>query len=100
MLIVNFRHAIEDSLERAFVPALAAVISFIDVRDNLQMLTTDDADFMTHLWMSIFMECHKLGLTFEQLTRNNEQTNLSSVSLFHVIDGAARTYPFINICQH
>ena len=58
-----FRHALEDSLERAFVPALAAVVSFIDVRQNLLLLTSNAS--LEPLWMLIFAHANKLGLTYD-----------------------------------
>ncbi|XP_067937583.1 E3 ubiquitin-protein ligase rnf213-alpha-like [Watersipora subatra] len=65
----TLRHAVEDSLERAFVPALAAVISFVDVRENLKLLLSNSP--FKGLWLQIFSNCDKLGLTFDQLTKHS-----------------------------
>ncbi|KAF6032077.1 hypothetical protein EB796_009577 [Bugula neritina] len=72
----TLRHALEDALERAFVPALAAVISFIDVRQNLLILS-QSADFHS-LWLQIFIECHKLGLNFEAIAGNSDSAQPQS----------------------
>ncbi|XP_067936897.1 E3 ubiquitin-protein ligase rnf213-alpha-like [Watersipora subatra] len=65
----TLRHALEDSLERAFVPALAAVISFVDVKENLQLLSSDTP--FKSLWLQIFANSDKLGLTFDHLTKRS-----------------------------
>ena len=66
-VIFNYnRQALKDSLERAFVPALAAVISFIDVRRNLVLL--DVGGPMSDIWLRIFKQCHNLGLQVDPLT--------------------------------
>lgn len=74
--LLYFRHALEDSLERAFVPALAAVVSFIDVRENLRLLNSTTP--LKQLWIEIFSQADKLGLTFEHLTK--QSTSGMSVS--------------------
>ncbi|KAF6041607.1 hypothetical protein EB796_000120 [Bugula neritina] len=66
----TLRHSLEDALERAFVPALAAVISFIDVRQNLLILSQPADDIssdLSSLWLQIFGQAHKLGLNFDYL---------------------------------
>lgn len=45
-------------------PALAAVISFIDVRSNIDVVSEPWAQ---NLWMEMFSRCHELGLTFARL---------------------------------
>ena len=62
-------HALEHSLERAFVPGLAAVISFIDVRRNLALI--DSRGQISDIWLQIFSECDKLGLQVDQQTQVN-----------------------------
>ena len=64
-----YRHALEDSLERAFVPALAAVVSFIDVRQNLLLLTSN-ASFAP-LWMQMFTHANKLCPTFKPVAKKS-----------------------------
>ena len=64
------RHALEDSLERAFVPGLAAVISFIDVRGNIRMIQAPGD--LNNLWLRLFSECGKLGLKYSQLTAGQQ----------------------------
>ena len=66
----HYRHALEDALERAFVPGLAAVVSFLDVRANLQLIDSNSP--FKPLWMKIFSQADKLGLKFSLLTRQNE----------------------------
>ena len=61
-----FRHALEDSLERAFVPGLAAVISFIDVRRNLAVM--DGIGPMSDIWLQVFRQCPDLGLQVDPQT--------------------------------
>ena len=64
--ISYFRHALEDSLERAFVPGLAAVISFIDVRKNLELMA--DRGPLPNIWLEIFRQCDLLGLQVDPQT--------------------------------
>ena len=54
-------------MERAYRPAIAAVLAFIDPHDNLQLLhgSTSVAD----LWMKLFAQSDHLGLTFDRLTK-------------------------------
>ncbi|XP_067935230.1 E3 ubiquitin-protein ligase rnf213-alpha-like [Watersipora subatra] len=66
----TMRKALEDSLERALTPAMAGVVSFIDVRANL--LIVNSASFK-ELWLQIFTNCDKLGLTFEDLVKGNDK---------------------------
>lgn len=60
------------------MPALAAVISFIDVRDNLQIVNSNSR--FKRLWIQIFLQCYKLGLNFEQLTNQRDANAAMSVS--------------------
>ncbi|XP_067940320.1 E3 ubiquitin-protein ligase rnf213-alpha-like [Watersipora subatra] len=66
----TIRHAIEDSLERAFRPALAAIITFIDPQHNIQLLNSSKENVqMVQLWLSFFSKADDLGLNFESLTK-------------------------------
>lgn len=67
IFVSTCRHALEDSLERAFVPGLAAVISFIDVRKNLAMM--DARGPLSNIWLEIFDQCAKLGLEVDPQTQ-------------------------------
>jgi len=73
-----FRHSLANSLERALAPAMAAVISFIDVRQNLVILS-QPADHissdLSSLWLQIFEQAHKLGLKFSHIITENFNTN-------------------------
>ena len=93
-----FRHALEDSLERAFVPALAAVISFIDVKGNLQLL---DSDTLTSIWMAVFEKINKLGLTFEHLTKQRDSAGSKSVCIYSIARVLASTCRFnsMSVCS-
>ena len=57
----------EDSLERSFRPAIAAVISFIDPQNNLRLLSSEPAVF--EMWIKVFAQADKLGLNFDRLTK-------------------------------
>ena len=61
------RHALEDSLERALVPALAAVISFVDVRMNLALM--EDRGMRADIWLQVFDQCGSLGLNVDPQTQ-------------------------------
>ena len=63
---IFWRHALEDSLERAYRPAIAAVLAFIDPHDNLKLSSNPTT---TDIWMKLFMQSDQLGLTFERLTK-------------------------------
>lgn len=73
-----FRHSLEDALERAFRPAVAAVIAFIDPQNNLQLLKNSDGNIQ-QLWIDIFRECDTLGLSFNQITKVSVGSSPSSV---------------------
>ena len=75
-----YRHALEDSLERAFVPGLAAVISFIDVRGNIQIIKSPGV--LNRLWLQLFSECDKLGLTYSKLTAGQQGAVSEPLTLF------------------
>lgn len=68
-LVLNLfvRHALEHSLERALAPSLAAVISFVDVRANLQLLNSGSP--LKALWLKIFTNCEKFGLSFDNIVK-------------------------------
>ncbi|XP_067940321.1 E3 ubiquitin-protein ligase RNF213-like [Watersipora subatra] len=72
----TIRHALEDSLERAFRPALAAVIAFMDHQHNLQLLKGSKE--VVKLWLDIFTKSDELGLNFESLTKGTTSKNPSS----------------------
>ena len=76
-----FRHALEDSLERAFRPAVAAVIAFIDPHKNMRLVQTNPA--CNDLWISIFDICDKLGLSYEKLIKAAPGKAPSSVSAYN-----------------
>ena len=62
-----WRHALEDSLERAYRPAIAAVLAFIDPHDNLKLLHGSTS--VAYLWIKLFSQSDHLGLTFDRLTK-------------------------------
>jgi len=64
-------------LERALAPAMAAVISFIDVRQNL-VIISGPSD-LNPLWLQIFEQAHKLGLKFSHITKHNKANNNQAV---------------------
>lgn len=64
------RHSLEDSLERAFVSPLAAVIAFIDCHQNLDLRLNAD-ETIALLWDSIFDLCGSFGLNFEDIRAPN-----------------------------
>lgn len=74
----NFRHSLEDALERAFRPALAAVIAFIDPQGNLNQLNSS-AGKIQQLWVDIFRLCDTLGLSFDHITKVSAGSSPSSV---------------------
>lgn len=82
-----FRHSLEDSLERVFRPAMAAVIAFIDSQDNLKLLENSDSQIQ-QLWVEIFKQCDGLGLSFEQLTKVSSVLYPSSVGTFFYLDNS------------
>ena len=94
-----FRHALEDSLERAFVPALAAVISFIDVKGNLQLL--DSGTSLTSIWMAVFAKINKLGLTFEHLTKQRDSAGSKSVCIYSIarVPASACQFNSMSVCS-
>ena len=72
------RHALKDSLERAFRPAIAAVVAFMDPQMNMKLGCGDT--LTAQLWIKIFSVCHNLGLNFDRLTTAAAGANPSSVS--------------------
>jgi len=81
----SFRHSLANSLERALAPAMAAVISFIDVRQNLVILSRPfdhTSSNLTSLWLQIFEQAHKLGLKFSHIITENFNTNQAVCNSF------------------
>ena len=68
------RHAVEDSLERVFVPAIAAVTSFIDSQNNLTLLK-DASERMREIWIGIFQLCGSEGLNFESIIKRGSSVS-------------------------
>lgn len=49
-------------MERAMAPAMAAVISFINMADNLKLLVVETDINVRSLWLQIFAKADELGL--------------------------------------
>ena len=70
----TLRHALEDSLERALLPPICAVIAFVDPHYNMELLQNDDP-VTTQLWLSLFKLCGPLGLEFESIREPNSSVS-------------------------
>ena len=66
-------------MERAFRPAVAAVIAFIDPQANMKLLQSSPET--GEVWIKIFAVCDELGLTFERLIKAAPNKAPTSVSI-------------------
>lgn len=71
------RHALKDSFERAVFPGIAAIVQFIDVGNNIDLLKQDTKDCVTTLWLEIFKKCADFGLNYSNITQQAEGQNTS-----------------------
>lgn len=80
-LNIHCRHSLEDSLERALLPPLTAVIAFVDSHHNLELLLNSDQE-SAELWISIFRLCPSHGLNFENLRQPTSSVSLAKLFSF------------------